>query len=114
MNEPYSLRSEQRKEDQDATARTYSTGVNGNEPTGGSEVADRRKSLFAPGDTLRIAVSLIDVGPPRHANLLKDLFWTLYSKLAAVLESHRVIYEVARWISSVSLFLRCGSVANDA
>jgi exocyst complex component 4 len=39
---------------------------------------------------------------PQHAAILRDLFWTLYSKLAAVLEAHRIVYEVARWISSVS------------
>lgn len=41
---------------------------------------------------------------PQHAAVLRDLFWTLYSKLAAVLEAHRIVYEVARWISSVSTF----------
>lgn len=67
-----------------------------------SEKGARRQSIFTPCDTLRIAVSLDAMGPPRHAAILKDLFWTLYSKLAAVLEGHRVIYEVARWIPSVS------------
>lgn len=61
----------------------------------------RRQSVFTPADTVRIAVSLDAMGPARHAVILKDLFWTLYSKLAAVLEGHRVIYEVARWIPSV-------------
>ncbi|WWC87558.1 uncharacterized protein L201_002448 [Kwoniella dendrophila CBS 6074] len=60
----------------------------------------KRRSLFAPGETHRIEISLGATGPPQHAAILRDLFWTLYSKLAAVLESHRVIYEVARWISS--------------
>jgi exocyst complex component 4 len=66
-----------------------------------TEKGARRQSVFTPSDTLRIAVSLDAMGPPRHAAILKDLFWTLYSKLAAVLEGHRVIYEVARWIPSV-------------
>lgn len=61
----------------------------------------KRQSVLNPSDTLRIAVSLDAMGPPRHAAILKDLFWTLYSKLSAVLEGHRVIYEVARWIPSV-------------
>lgn len=47
------------------------------------------------------ASSLDAIGPPQHAEVLRDLFWTLYSKLAAVLEGHRVVFEVARWISSV-------------
>ncbi|WVW79702.1 hypothetical protein I302_101672 [Kwoniella bestiolae CBS 10118] len=60
----------------------------------------KRRSLFSPGETNRIEMSLGATGPPQHAAILRDLFWTLYSKLAAVLEGHRVIYEVARWISS--------------
>lgn len=55
----------------------------------------------APGSTI-LALSLDVIGPPHHAAILRDLFWTLYSKLVAVLEGHRVAYEVARWISSVS------------
>lgn len=49
-----------------------------------------------------LPIALYTVGPPHHTALLKDLFWTLYSKLAAVLEGHRIVYEVSRWISSVS------------
>lgn len=41
------------------------------------------------------------LSPPRHVAILEDLVWTLYSKLAAVLEGHRVVYEVSRWISAV-------------
>lgn len=48
-------------------------------------------------------VTALEMGAsPQHAAVLRDLFWTLYSKLAAVLEAHRIVYEVARWISSVS------------
>lgn len=61
----------------------------------------RRHSLVTAADSLRIAISLDTMSPPHHAAVLKDLFWTLYSKLAAVLEGHRVVYEVARWIPSV-------------
>ncbi|WWD16813.1 hypothetical protein CI109_101245 [Kwoniella shandongensis] len=60
----------------------------------------KRKSLFAPVETVRIEVSLGATGPPQHAALLQDLFWTLYSKLSAVLEGHRIMYEVSRWISA--------------
>lgn len=42
-------------------------------------------------------------GSTRHEAILRDVIWTLYSKLAAVLEGHRVVYEVSRWISAVSL-----------
>ncbi|ORX36436.1 Sec8 exocyst complex component-specific domain-domain-containing protein [Kockovaella imperatae] len=31
---------------------------------------------------------------------LRDLFWTLYSKMNAVLEGYRVAYEVCRWIAA--------------
>lgn len=51
-------------------------------------------------DTLRVVVSLDATGPPENAIVLRDLFWTLYSKLAAVMEGHRAVYEVARWIAS--------------
>lgn len=61
----------------------------------------RRHSLVTAADSIRIAISLDTMSPPQHAAVLKDLFWTLYSKLAAVLEGHRVVYEVARWIPSV-------------
>ncbi len=42
----------------------------------------------------------------KHADheILRDLFWTLYSKLDAVMQGLRVVYEVAKRIGSVSLF----------
>jgi exocyst complex component 4 len=88
-------RSEQRREEEAVSLQ----------PEMQSTKSSRRQSIFSPSDTLRIAVSLDAMGPPRHAAILKDLFWTLYSKLAAVLEAHRVVYEVARWIPSVSIAL---------
>lgn len=97
------VRSEQRREDEEAAGSTYSLS-NGDAvatPLLG-DAAVRRRSLVAPAQTLRIAVSLEVASPPRHALILRDLFWTLYSKLSAVLEGHRVVYEVSRWISSVS------------
>ena len=41
----------------------------------------------------------------KHADheILRDLFWTLYSKLDAVMQGLRVVYEVANRIGSVSL-----------
>lgn len=51
--------------------------------------------------SLEISVS------PRHSAILRDLIWTLYSKLAAVLEGHRVVYEVSRWISAVRSLICC-------
>jgi exocyst complex component 4 len=41
----------------------------------------------------------------KHADheILRDLFWTLYSKLDAVMQGLRVVYEVAKRIGSVSL-----------
>jgi exocyst complex component 4 len=63
-------------------------------------IADSQTASVS-GNTI-LALSLDVVGPPHHAAILRDLFWTLYSKLVAVLEGHRVAYEVARWIASVS------------
>lgn len=64
------------------------------------------ESAFTPSQSLRMAVAL-EAGPPLHALILRDLFWTLYSKLAAVLEGHRVLYEVVRWIASVGVTAEC-------
>ena len=41
-----------------------------------------------------------------HRRILRDLFETLFDKFVAVLEGHRVIFEVCRWIFSVSQRLR--------
>ena len=47
----------------------------------------------------------------KHADheILRDLFWTLYSKLDAVLQGLRVVYEVAKRVGSVSRFDACFS-----
>ena len=37
-------------------------------------------------------------------DVLRDFFWTLYSKLIAVSEGLRVVYEVANRIGSVSAY----------
>lgn len=47
-------------------------------------------------------VSILEQGFPTadiRLAVLKDLTWTLYSKLIAVLQAHRVIYEVVRGVS---------------
>ncbi|OWZ70298.1 hypothetical protein AYX14_04331 [Cryptococcus neoformans] len=75
------------------------TTINTTATTAATTVSSR-KSLFSSTETSQIEISLGAAGPPQHAALLKDLFWTLYSKLAAVLEGHRVMYEVSRWVSS--------------
>jgi exocyst complex component 4 len=66
-------------------------------------VEQRRSEAQDEPFAMRLSNSLDVGGPPQHAAILRDLFWTLYSKLAAVLEGHRIVYEVARWISSVSM-----------
>ncbi|OXH21821.1 exocyst complex component 4 [Cryptococcus neoformans] len=78
---------------------TSATTINTTAATTAAAVSSR-KSLFSSTETSQIEISLGAAGPPQHAALLKDLFWTLYSKLAAVLEGHRVMYEVSRWVSS--------------
>jgi exocyst complex component 4 len=67
------------------------------------DCADSRSERIEDAPVETKVARLDAAGPPRYALILKDLFWTLYSKLGAVLESHRAIYEIARWISSVSL-----------
>lgn len=85
---------------------TSTTTINTATTTTAAATVSSRKSLFSSTETSQIEISLGAAGPPQHAALLKDLFWTLYSKLAAVLEGHRVMYEVSRWVSSVgTLFL---------
>ncbi|CAO1630595.1 unnamed protein product [Sympodiomycopsis kandeliae] len=46
--------------------------------------------------------------------IMRDLFWTLFSKLDAVLQSHRVIHEVARQISQRSGFKEGTTAANGS
>lgn len=65
-----------------------------------AEKRDLESMPLFDNDTLRIVVSLDATGPPKHAVILRDLLWTLYSKLAAVMEGHRVVYEVVKWIAS--------------
>jgi Exocyst complex component Sec8 C-terminal len=78
---------------------------------------NKRMSLLAPGSTgrpsstfgssrylalssLRLA-SLESSVKPADQETLRDMFWTLYSKLDAVLQGLRVVYEVANRIGSV-------------
>jgi exocyst complex component 4 len=44
-------------------------------------------------------------GSPMEAETLRDLFWTVYAKLHAVVEGHRVVYEIINRISSVRFVL---------
>ena len=67
----------------------------------GRALSGRLKALMTL-ETLRAPVFHDAISPSKHSAVLQDLFWTLYSKLAAVLEGHRVVYEVVRWISTVS------------
>ncbi|WWC59934.1 uncharacterized protein I303_102497 [Kwoniella dejecticola CBS 10117] len=93
-------RSEARREEVDNSLRRPTSFLGPSSDSSRPDSSLKRRSLFAPGETHRIEISLGATGPPQHAAILRDLFWTLYSKLAAVLEGHRVVYEVARWISS--------------
>ncbi|BEI80172.1 hypothetical protein CcaverHIS002_0107010 [Cutaneotrichosporon cavernicola] len=65
-----------------------------------AEKQDLESMPLFQNDTLRVVVSLDASGPPKHAVVLRDLFWTLYSKIAAVMEGHRTVYEVVKWIAS--------------
>lgn len=58
--------------------------------------------LLAPS-SLRLAA--LEASTKRlDQEIMKDLFWTLYSKLDAVAQGLRVVYEVANRIGSVSAF----------
>lgn len=65
-----------------------------------AEKQDLESMPLFDNDTLRVSTSVDQGGPPKHAVILRDLFWTLYSKLSAVMEAHRAVYEAARWIAS--------------
>lgn len=65
-----------------------------------AEKHDLESMPLFDNDTLRVVISLDGGGPPKNAIVLRDLFWTLFSKLSAVMEGHRAVYEVARWIAS--------------
>ncbi|CAL1695106.1 unnamed protein product [Somion occarium] len=56
-------------------------------------------SSVSSANSLRLA-SLEASSKPIDQEIMKDLFWTLYSKLAAVLQGLRVVYEVANRIGS--------------
>lgn len=48
-----------------------------------------------------------------HSTTLLDLFWTLYAKVLAVLEGHRIIFEASRSISIVSFVLEDSLTSRD-
>jgi exocyst complex component 4 len=62
-------------------------------------------STILPAFTLRLAALEMST---KHGDqeIMKDLFWTLYSKLDAVAQGLRVIYEVSNRIGSVSTILQ--------
>lgn len=57
---------------------------------------------FVDATTLRLA-ALESTEKQADHEIIRDLFWTLYSKLDAVTQGLRVVYEVANRIGSVSL-----------
>ena len=72
---------------------------NGTAPTNGVSVTDKPAASL-----LRLSALENSATNPDH-EILRDLFWTLYSKLDAVSQSMRVVYEVANRIGSVSHML---------
>lgn len=58
---------------------------------------------YLNGSSLRLS-ALESTAKHMDHEVLKDLFWTLYSKFDAVLQGLRVVYEVANRIGSVRLF----------
>lgn len=82
----------------------------------GVGVQNRASSIYVfvgDSDTVDLAQSLVDASNLRLAALesiekqvdheiLRDFFWTLYSKLDAVTQGLRVVYEISNRIGSVS------------
>lgn len=64
-------------------------------------MAFARKSASTTASTLRLA-ALESTSKHHDQEILKDLFWTIYSKLDAVTQGLRVVFEVANRIGSVS------------
>ena len=60
------------------------------------------QSGFVDATSLRLA-ALESIEKQVDHEVLRDLFWTLYSKLDAVIQGLRVVYEVANRIGSVGL-----------
>ena len=73
-----------------------------------SLVEGTRTGHSAPISPLQLRLTALE-SSAKHADheILRDLFWTLYSKLDAVLQGLRVVYEVAKRIGSVSQFDAC-------
>jgi exocyst complex component 4 len=60
------------------------------------------KGRFLSASRLRMAALEPSARGPEY-NVLQDFFWTLYSKLDAVVQGLRVTYEIANRIGSVSI-----------
>lgn len=63
--------------------------------------ASSTKGVFMKASRLRLG-ALESSGKKIDHEIVKDLFWTLYSKLDAFAQGLRVIYEVANRVGSVS------------
>lgn len=64
----------------------------------------QHKNGYFPASSLRLA-ALESSAQQVDQEILRDFFWTLYSKMDAVAQGLRVIYEVALRIGSVSLLI---------
>ena len=71
-------------------------------PTAGRGLESDRAEMAA---SLRLAALESSAKEADH-EVLRDLFWTLYSKLDAVMQSLRVVYEVSNRIGAVSSAFR--------
>jgi len=94
---------------QAVSAYIYVHGKAKHPPTTGPALELERAEMAA---SLRLAALESSAKEADH-EVLKDLFWTLYSKLDAVMQSLRVVYEVANRIGSVGDALRPCLVAAD-
>lgn len=83
---------------QAASAYIYVHGKSKRPPIAGRGLESERVEMAM---SLRLAALESSAKEADH-EVLRDLFWTLYSKLDAVMQSLRVVYEVANRIGAVS------------
>jgi exocyst complex component 4 len=80
---------------------TVSNGLDTVASLGGGAMVDPLKTGVMNAQSLRLS-ALESTAKQLDHETLRDFFWTLYSKLDAVIQGLRVIYEVANRIGSVS------------
>ncbi|SPO25928.1 related to SEC8 - protein transport protein [Ustilago trichophora] len=82
-----------------ALARSFTESMRSSSSRSSFNIANRPQSSTTNTSMLRISAGETSA-LQRDGETMRDLFWTLFSKLDAVLQGHRVVYEVAGMIAS--------------